>query len=83
MLLLGNGTLCVIDGADAAIRSGGNFLAMFTRLNLIAWFRFVSLVLKEICIRLGIKEVLQKELEAFKRVNDAILLYLASGKNRC
>lgn len=77
MLLLGNGTLCVIDGADAAIRSGGNFLAMFTRLNLIAWFRFVSLVLKEICIRLGIKEALQKELEAFKRVNDAILLYLA------
>lgn len=76
MLLFGNGTLCVMDGADAAIRSGGNFLIMFTRLNLIAWFRFISLVLKEICIRLGIKDVLQKELEAFKRVNKAILVYL-------
>lgn len=76
MILLGNGTLCVMDGADAAIRSGGNFLIMFTRLNIIAWFRFVSLVLKEICIRLGIKDALQKELEAFKRVNEAILVYL-------
>ena len=52
MLLLGNGVLCVMDGTDAAIRSGGNFLIMFTRLNLVAWYRFVSLVIKEICIRL-------------------------------
>lgn len=27
MLLIGNGTLCVMDGIDAGIRSGGNFLA--------------------------------------------------------
>lgn len=26
MLLLGNGTLCVMDGIDAGVRSGGNFL---------------------------------------------------------
>lgn len=76
MLLLGDGVLCVLDGADAAIRSGGNMLSMFIRMNLIAWFRFISLVLKEVCIRLGIKDAMQKQLEAFRRVNQAIVLYL-------
>lgn len=76
MLLLGNGTLCAIDGMDAAVRSGGNALIFLTRLNLIAWFKFVSMALKEVCIRLGIKSALQKQLEAFKRVNQAIVLYL-------
>lgn len=80
MILLGNGTLCVMDGVDAAIRSGGNFLIMFTRLNIIAWFKFASLILKEICIRLGIKDALRKELEAFKRINEAILVYLVELK---
>ena len=76
MLLLGNGTLCAIDGMDAAIRSGGNILVFFTRLNFIAWFKFVSMALKEVCIRLGIKSALQKQLEAFRRVNQAMVLYL-------
>lgn len=76
MLLLGNGVLCVMDGTDAAIRSGGNFLIMFTRLNLVAWYRFVSLVIKEICIRLGLKKSLQNEVDAFRKVNEAIVLYL-------
>lgn len=76
MLLLGNGTLCPIDGMDAAIRSGGNILVFFTRLNFIAWFKFVSMALKEVCIRLGIKSALQKQLEAFRRVNQAMVLYL-------
>lgn len=76
MLLLGNGTLCVMDGVDAGIRSGGNFLEFFMRLNIIAWFRFIILVLKEVCIRLGIKDAMQKNLEAFKRVNEELLVYL-------
>ena len=76
MLLFGNGTLCVMDGIDAGIRSGGNFLAFFMRLNIIAWFRFVTLVLKEVCIRLGLTDALQKNIEAFKRINEALLLYL-------
>ena len=76
MLLFGNGTLCVMDGMDAGIRSGGNFLAFFMRLNIIAWFRFVTLVLKEVCIRLGLTDALQKNIEAFKRINEALLLYL-------
>lgn len=76
MLLMGNGTLCVMDGIDAGVRSGGNFLAFFMRLNLIAWFRFVTLVLKEVCIRVGISDALQKNIQAFKRINAALLVYL-------
>lgn len=76
MLIFGNGTLCVMDGIDAGTRSGGNFLAFFMRLNLIAWFRFVTLVLKEVCIRLGISAPLQAYLEAYKRINEALLFYL-------
>lgn len=77
MLLLGNGTLCVMDGIDAGIRSGGNFLAFFMRLNLVAWFRFITLVLKEVCIRVGLTDTLQMNIEAYKRINEALLLYLS------
>jgi len=52
MLLVGNGTLCVLDGADAFIRSGGNALTFFVRLNLVAWAKLVMMILKEVCIRL-------------------------------
>lgn len=76
MLLMGNGTLCVMDGIDAGVRSGGNFLTFFMRLNLVAWFRLVTLVLKEVCIRVGISDALQKNIEAFKRINAALLAYL-------
>lgn len=76
MLIFGNGTLCVMDGIDAGVRSGGNFLAFFMRLNLIAWFRFVTLVLKEVCIRLGIATPLQAYLDAYRRINEALLVYL-------
>lgn len=76
MLLFGNGTLCVIDALDAGIRSGGNFLAFFLRLNLIAWLRFVTLVIKEICIRIGIGLSLQAYIDSLKRVNAALLSYL-------
>lgn len=48
MLLFGHGTLCLMDGADALVRSGGNWLMFFTRMNIIAWGRFTVLVLKEI-----------------------------------
>ncbi len=77
MLLFGDGTLCVMDGIDAAVRSGGNFLAFFMRLNLIAWFRFVTLVLKEVCIRTGIALPLQKQIDAYIRINEALNLYLS------
>lgn len=76
MLLVGNGTLCVMDGFDAAIRFGGNFLLFFMRLNLVAWFRFAMLVIKEVFIRIGIMDSLQKSIEAFKRINEALQVYL-------
>lgn len=76
MLLFGDGTLCVMDAIDAGLRSGGNFLAFFMRLNILAWFRFATLVLKEVCIRVGIKDALQRQIEAFQRINEALLEYL-------
>ena len=50
MLLVGHGTLCMIDGADAYIRSGSgaDMIAFLSRTNLIAWTRFGHLALKEI-----------------------------------
>lgn len=48
MLLVGHGTLCVIDGADATIRSGGEMVTFLSRTNLIAWGTFGQLGLKEL-----------------------------------
>lgn len=76
MLLFGNGTLCLMDGMDAAVHSGGNFLFFFMRLNLIAWFRLVALVFREVCIRVGIDDVLQKDINAYKEIKKTLQLYL-------
>ena len=43
---------------------------------MVAWLRFVTLVLKEVLIRVGIVDPLQKHIEAYKRINEALLLYL-------
>lgn len=80
MLLIGNGTLCLLDAVDAGVRSGGNFAAFFLRCNLIAWFRFLMLVLREVCIRLGIRFPLQKQLDAYIRINEALTAYLSELK---
>jgi len=48
MLLVGHGTLCLIDGVDAYIRSGGEMVTFLSRTNLIAWVRFGQLSLKEL-----------------------------------
>ncbi len=77
MILVGNGTLCVIDGLDAGIRSGGNFLAFFMRLNFIAWMKLVRLVIKEVFIRVGVNADLEEQLNAMRRVTEAIEAYLA------
>lgn len=76
MLLFGNGTLCIMDGADAAIRSGGNWLLFFMRMNIIAWTRFLTLVLKEICIRVGISTTFEKQLDAYKQITASLHAYL-------
>lgn len=49
MLLVGHGVLCMMDGIDASLRSGGNNMVEFLlRTNLIGWVRFGSLGLKEL-----------------------------------
>lgn len=48
MLLIGHGTLCLVDTTDAALRSGGNIVAFMLRSNLIAWARFGTLAIKEV-----------------------------------
>lgn len=53
MLIVGNATLCLIDGADAAIRSGGNALVFVLHMNLVAWTRLLLLVFRELRIRYG------------------------------
>lgn len=40
MLLVGHGCLCLVDAADAAIRSWGNLLNFMLHLNAAAWVRF-------------------------------------------
>ncbi|MCX8875264.1 hypothetical protein NOK74_23970 [Vibrio parahaemolyticus] len=50
MLLVSHGTLCTIDAADAALRSGSLIVEFFLRTNLVAWIRFGHLALKELQI---------------------------------
>ena len=40
MLLVGHGCLCLVDAADAAIRSWGNLMNFMLHLNAVAWVRF-------------------------------------------
>ncbi|MNT83410.1 hypothetical protein D3C72_2232720 [compost metagenome] len=48
MLLIGHGALCLVDGTDAALRSGGDMIQFMLRSNLVAWARFGTLALKEL-----------------------------------
>lgn len=74
MLIVGDTTLCVIDGLDAAIRSGGVFVEFVLHLNIVAWFRLVKLVMKEVSIRLG-KEA-EGMSEVLSRINADLQEYL-------
>lgn len=48
MLMIAHGSLCMMDAADAAIRSGGEIVQFMLRSNLVAWARFSTLALKEV-----------------------------------
>lgn len=50
MLLVGQGTLCLVDAGDAFIRSGGssNWIEFFSRMNFVAWMRFSYLGLRQV-----------------------------------
>ena len=78
MLLIGTTTLCIFDGVDAAIRSGGNPIAFIMRLNLIAWFKLALMVLKELIIRYNFTyEDLKFQLQ---HINTALEDYLTKLK---
>lgn len=48
MLLTGHGVLCIVDGADAAIRSNGQLLEFALHLNIVAWSRLAFSGLQEV-----------------------------------
>lgn len=76
MLLVGNGTLCVMDAIDAGVRSGGNFLMFFMRINFIAWLKLIKMVIKEICIRIGFSADLSVQIDAMRKIDEAVSNYL-------
>lgn len=47
MLFVAHGCLCVVDAADAGLRSGGEIILFLSRTNLVAWVRFGTCALKE------------------------------------
>ena len=55
MLIVGDATLCLVDGADAVAHGiiEGNVISFICHLNLVGWARLVMLVLKELRIRYG------------------------------
>lgn len=74
MLLIGTGTLCVMDGVDAFVRSegGANAVAFASRINYIVWLRLTMLVVRELRIRLGI----ERDIEAMRTLSAAYTSYL-------
>ena len=56
------------------------WMLFFMRMNLIAWVRFSALVLKEICIIIGIALPLQEELDAYKRLASYMQSYYEALK---
>ena len=53
MLITSYGTFCAIDGIDALVRGKGDLLDTLLHMNLIAWWKLVSLSFKELTIRFG------------------------------
>lgn len=70
MVIVGDATLCLVDGADAAAHGivEGNVVSFICHLNLVGWTRLVLLVLKELRIRYG--AVVLEAIDAF--VNKAL-----------
>lgn len=77
MLLIGYGALCLLDGIDAGIKSGGNSVAFLLRLNIIAWIRLILLIFKELRIRYG-----DQVLPLLQRFMDTIGNTLTPGERR-
>lgn len=66
MLLVGHGSLVLVDAVDAAVRGGCAPAAMLIRMNFIAWMRFGHLSLREA------HRLFNREAERMRRIDDAI-----------
>lgn len=79
MLLVGQAAMCLVDGIDAFIRSGGNALLFVSRINLIAWGKLTYMALKELVIRY--KYLIDAISQPYKLVNEAMTEYLKGLEN--
>lgn len=80
MLIVGNSTLCIVDGVDAAAHGlveGGNVVSFICHLNLVGWARLVMLVLKELAIRVG--PIINQVLDGF---TESVLGILTPGEKQ-
>ena len=66
MLLVGHGSLVLVDLADAAVRGGGQPAAMLIRMNFVAWMRFAFLGLREA------HRLVNSDVERMRRIDNAI-----------
>lgn len=82
MLLTGNGVLCLMDVVDAGLRSNGNTLLFFSRLNLVGWYRLTSLTVKEVYLRFSAPEIAEKQLAEYRRINEQLAACLAELQSR-
>ncbi len=81
MLIAGHGTLSLLDGFDAGIKSGGDALLFVNNLNLIAWFRLSMLVMREVTIQFGLNLTSYDEInEIYIEVHEEISTQLALFK---
>lgn len=62
LLLVGHGSLCMVDGVDGYIRSAGgkNLVVMLSRLNLVGWARFGLASFREVTYLYKTHENLKK-----------------------
>lgn len=79
MLIIGNATLCMVDGLDATIRSNGNLLSFFLHFNIIAWFKLLVRVIQEIQIQFSFSyEDIKLQ---FEYLNNQMSVYLNKLKS--
>lgn len=70
MLIVGNATLCIFDVTEASIKSKGDPIQFVLHLNIIAWYKLVLMIFKEIMIRFDFTYAdLKLQLQ---RVNEAL-----------
>lgn len=79
MLLFGKGTLSIMDTAEAAICSGGNWLVFFCKWNILAFAEFLKAILVEIYTRAKMAQKYKVKLETLHSY-ESIELYIERQK---